>query len=89
MGATNATLLGHSISPVGLGPNAEKASASVYMPMPKDLKQVRTLMGSINYYHHNLPDLSTTLRLINSLLRKGVNFLFAPALEKLVRQIIA
>ena len=35
------------------------------------------------------PDLSKRLRPINSLLRKGVKFAFTPAMEKLVREIVA
>ena len=52
--------------------------------MPTDLKQVRALMGGINYYRNFLPYLSKRFRPINSLLRKGVTFLFMPAMEKLV-----
>ena len=80
--------LGHSISPAGLRPNAEKVSALVNMPMPTDVKQVRALMGGINYYRIFLPDLSKRLRPINSLLRKGDKFTFTPAMEKLVREIL-
>ena len=60
-GATNANFLGHPISPAGLRPNAEKVSALVKMPMPKDVKQVRALMGGINYYRNFSPDLSKTM----------------------------
>ena len=49
MGATEANFLGHSISLAGLRPNAEKVSALANMPMPEDVKQVRALMGGINY----------------------------------------
>ena len=59
------------------------------MPMPKDVKQVRALMGGINYYRNFLPKLSKRLRPINPLLRKGVKFQFTPAMEKLVREILA
>ena len=51
------------------------------MPMPTDVKQVRALMGGINYYRKLLPDLSNGLRPINSLLRKGVKFAFTFAME--------
>ena len=86
MGATDANFLGHSIFPEGLRPNAEKVSALINMPMPTDVKQVRALMGGINYYRNFLPDL---LRPINSLLRKGVKFAFTPVMEKLVRDTLA
>ena len=71
MGATDANFLGHSISPAGPRLNAEKVSAWTNMPMPTDVKQVRALMGGINYYRNFLPDfLSKRLRPINALLRK-------------------
>ena len=72
MGATDANFLGHSISPAGLRPNAEKVPALINMPMPTDVKQVRALIGGINYYRNFLPDLSKRLRPMNSLFRKGV-----------------
>ena len=52
------------------------------------MKQVHALMGGINRYGI-LPNLSKRLRPVNSLLRKGVNFLSTPAMEKLVREILA
>ena len=84
MGATDANFLSHSILSAGLRPNSEKASTLVKMPMPKDVKQVRALMGGINYYRNFLPDLSKRLRPINSLFRKGVKVAFTPAMEKMV-----
>ena len=84
MGATDANFLGHSISPAGLRPNAEKLFAMIIMPMPTDVKQVRALMGGINYYRNFSPDLSKRLRLTNSLFRKEVKFAFTPYMKKLV-----
>ena len=89
LGATDASLLGHSIFPAGLRPNAENVSALTTMPRPTDVKNVRALMGGTNYYRNVLPDLSKRLCPINALLRKGVNFAFTPAMEKLVREILA
>ena len=88
LSATDANFLGHSISTPALHPKAEKTSALVNTPMSTDVKQVRALMGGINYYGSFFPDLSKRLRPINSLLRKGVQFLFTPAVEKLVREIL-
>ena len=39
--SADANFLGHSISPAGLRPNAEKVSALIDVPMPTDVKQVR------------------------------------------------
>ena len=74
LGATDANFLGHSISRAGLRANAEKVSALINVSMRTDVKQVRALMGGINYYHNCLPDLSERLRPINSLLLKGLSF---------------
>ena len=57
--------------------------------MPRDLKQVRALLGGVGYYHKFLRDLSKRIRLITSLLRNGVKFEFTPAIEVIVREIIA
>ena len=89
LGATDANFPGHSISPAGLRPNAEKVSTLTNMPMPPDVKKVRALMGGINCYRKCLPDFSKRLRPINALLREGVKFSFTPAMEKLVREILA
>ena len=89
LGATDANFLRHSISPVDLRPNAGKVSTLTNMPMPTDVKQVRALMGGVNYYRNFLPDLSKRLRPIYALLRKGVKFAFTPAMEKLVGEILA
>ena len=85
MGVTDANFLGHFISPAGLRPNAERMSASIHMSMPTDLKQVRAMVGGINYHRKYLPDLSKRLSPINSFLRKGIRFAFPPAMGKLVR----
>ena len=89
LGAADANFLGLSISPAGLRPNTAKVSPLVNMSMATDVKQVRRLMGGINYYRNILADLSKRLRPIISLLRKGVKFAFTPAMEKLVREILA
>ena len=89
LGATDANFLGHSIPPVGLRPYAEKVSVLVIKPMPTDVKQVRALMGSINYYRIFLRNRSKRLRSINSLFRKGVKFAFTPDMEKFMREIPA
>ena len=81
LGATDANFLGHSISPAGLRQNAEKVSALTNMPMPTDVKQVRALVGGVNYYRNFLPDLSKRLRLINAPLRKRVKYAFTPAMD--------
>ena len=84
LGATDAVFLGHSISPAGVRPNADKISALIKMPLPRDLKEVRAMLGGVGYYRKFLRDLSKRIRPITSLLRKGVKFEFTPAMEVIV-----
>ena len=58
LGATDADFLAHSISPGGVRPNADKISALIKMPVPRDLKHVRALLGGVGYYRKFLRDLS-------------------------------
>ena len=89
LGATDADFVGNSISPDGVRPDADKISALTKMPMPRDLKQVSALLGGVGYYRKFLRDLSKWTRPITSLLRKGVKFEFTPAIEVIVREILA
>ena len=59
--ATDADFLGYSISPAGVRPNADKISALTKMPMPRDLKQVRVLLGGVGYCRKFLRDLSNRI----------------------------
>ena len=76
LGATDADFLGHSISPAGVRPNADKIYALIKKPMPRDLKQVRALLGGVGYYRKFLRDLSKRIHSVTSLLRKGIKFEF-------------
>ena len=89
LGATDADFLGHSISPAGVRPNADKVSALTLMPMPRDLKQLRSLLGGLSYYRKILLDMSKRIRPITALLKKGVKFLFTPSMEVIVRDMLA
>ena len=59
------------------------------LPMPKNLKHVRALMGGVGYYRKFLPDLSKLIRPLVVFLRKEVKYDFTPAMEVIVRQILA
>ena len=57
--------------------------------MPTDVKQVHAPMGGINYHRKLLPDLSKRLSPINSVVRKRYKFVFTPAMENMLRKILA
>ena len=77
LGGTDADFLRHSISRAGVRPNAEKVSALTLMPMPRDLKQLRSLLGGLSCYRKFLPDMPKRIRSITAFLKKGVNFFCA------------
>ena len=52
LGATDVDFVGHSISPACVRPNAENVSALTLMPMPRDLKQLCSLLGGLSYYRN-------------------------------------
>ena len=83
-----AKFLGHSISPAGIRSNAEKVSALLKMPMPKNLKQVRALMGGVGYFRKFMAGLAKRICPLTALLRKGVQYVFMQAVEVIVRQIL-
>ena len=47
LGATDVDCSGHSISPAGVRPNADKVSTLIKMPMSRDLRQVRALLSGV------------------------------------------
>ena len=83
IGATDADFLGHTISPTGTMPKAKKVDSLTKMPMPTDLKQLRSLLGGPSYYSKFLRDMAKRIRPITSLLKQGVKFVFTPALENI------
>ena len=58
------------------------------MPMTTNKKQVRSLLGGINYYGKFVASHSRRLRPINVLLKQGAAFKFTPAMETTVRNIL-
>ena len=58
IGAADVDFLGHTISPAGIRPNARKVAALTRMPMPSDLKQLRSLLGGLSYDRKSLADMA-------------------------------
>ncbi|CAB1096864.1 unnamed protein product [Ectocarpus sp. CCAP 1310/34] len=58
IGASKADFLGHTISPDGVRLNGAKVSALTKLPMPKDVKQLCSLLGGLSYYRKFLPNMA-------------------------------
>ena len=68
------TYLGHMIDAEGLHPLSEKITAIQSAPAPKNITQLKSLMGMLQFYNRFLPNLATLAAPQYSLLRKGVTY---------------
>ena len=78
IGAARVDFLGHVIFQDGVHPNDDKIAALAQMPMPWDIKQLRSLLGGLCYYCKFLPNMPRRMRSITSLLKKRATFYFTP-----------
>ena len=63
--------LGHEIMEAGFKPTAEKVRVLVEAPLPKDVSQLRSFLGLINYYARFMPNQLSALAPLNQLLQKS------------------
>ena len=78
IGAARVDFLGHVTFQDGVRPNDDKISALAQMPMPWDIKQLRSLLGGLSYNCKFLPNMPRRVRSITSLLKKRATFDFTP-----------
>ena len=69
IGAARVDFLGHVISADGVRPNDDRVAALTRMPMPTDIKQLRSLLGGLSYYSKFLPNTARYIRPITALLK--------------------
>ena len=61
--------LGHKIDAEGLYACLEKVAAFVNAPQPHNISKMRAFLGMVNYYRKFIPNLSTLVQPLNSLLQ--------------------
>ena len=66
--------LGLRISAEGLQPVEEKINAVKRAPTPRNVSELRSFLGMVQYYHSFLPGLATTLEPLHRLLQKNVQW---------------
>ena len=71
----------------GLKPDPEKIRAILEMPDPTDLEAVKRLTGMLNFLSTLIPNKSTLIVPIRSLLRSGVPWNWGPAQRQAMQQI--
>jgi hypothetical protein len=64
--------IGHKLSAEGVAPLSEKIEAIQKVPVPRNVSDLQTYLGLLNYYHRFLPNVSGILAPLHELLRKGV-----------------
>ena len=66
--------LGHTISGAGLKPNQDKVISIINAPGPKNLTELQSYLGLLNYYGKFIPNLSSNLQVLYKLLHKNTKF---------------
>lgn len=70
------TYLGFKINKKGLYPTDEKIKALRDAPAPKNITELKSYLGMLNFYRKFLPSLSTVLEPLNKLLRSKVDWIW-------------
>ncbi len=78
--------LSHTISAEGLQPTSEKIRAITATPTPKDVSQLKSFLGLINYCSKFLPRLSHVLAPLYKLLQKTQKWTWGTAQAKAFQQ---
>ena len=79
--------LGHVISEEGLHTAESKVKAVVEAPDPRNISEVRSFLGMVNYYGKFLPNLATTLSPLYCLLRQTTAWHWGPKQKKAFRTV--
>ena len=70
--------LGHKISSDGIRPLLTKIDAITKALIPQNVQQSCSFLGLVNYYGKFIPNLSTILQLLNTLLQVGTKWTWSP-----------
>lgn len=62
--------LGHIIDEEGRRPDPERATAIIKMPAPKNLAELQSFLGLVNYYQEFIPNMHKLRAPLNELLQK-------------------
>ena len=80
--ASEVVYLGLKIDGMGVHPVPEKLKAIEEMPRPADVKQLQAYLGMLQYYARFLPNLSSVLAPLHTLLQKEVSWEWKPEQEQ-------
>ena len=78
--------LGHKIDAEGLHTLPGKIEAVVNAPEPRNIQELRSFLGLLNYYGKFLPNLSSVVHPLNSLLQKSKQWKWSKACAQAFQQ---
>ena len=81
-GVESGKLLGFLVSKKGIEVDPAKAKAIINMPPPKNLKELRSLQGRMQWIRRFISNLVMRCEPFNHLLRKGVKFEWGPECQQ-------
>lgn len=79
--------LGHVISAEGLSTSEAKVKAIVEAPAPRNVGELRSFLGLVNYYGKFLPDVATTLSPLYSLLQTSKQWTWGKSQREAFRDV--
>ena len=79
--------LGHRISSEGLQPTEDKVRAIKEAPAPTSVTQLKSFLGSVNYYHRFMPNLSSVLSPLYRLLQRTVQWTWGRAEQQAFNEV--
>ena len=71
------TFLGQLLTKIGMKPESKKVKDIREWPAPKDIKELQSLLGTVNYLARFIPHLSTLQAPLQDLLKKENDFIWA------------
>ena len=78
---------GHTINKEGISPNPARIAAITDLEPPNDVKELRRIIGMVNYLGKFVPDLATTMKPMTDLLRDDTVFQWSPTQDKAFAEI--
>ena len=81
------TFVGFQVSKSGIGMDPAKVAAILDWPTPKNVKGVQSFLGFSNFYRKFILHYISLTSPLTSLTRKGVRFLWSPAVDAAFRQL--
>ena len=71
------TFFGHLLTKDGMKPDPKKVKDIQEWPAPKDIKELKSFLGAVNYLARFIPHLSALQAPLQDLLKKGNEFIWA------------